>query len=121
MIQTCPFLLGNLPADCSTATQNESESVQPTPAESLPKAESPSSTKAASEQNPNSSDMSAEFAKFAEAASKSAAEAPSDAAFAECLAETMRQLSQNNEQLKVMTSLMTVEKKFLISIFFFYD
>lgn len=45
--------------------------------------------------------MSAEFAKFAEAATKTVSEAQPDTDFTQCLAETMQQLSQNNEQLQV--------------------
>ncbi|XP_042226228.1 peroxisomal biogenesis factor 19-like [Homarus americanus] len=44
--------------------------------------------------------MSAQFAKFAEAASKTTSEAPPGADFVQCLDDTMKQLSQNNEQLQ---------------------
>lgn len=56
--------------------------------------------------------MSAEFAKFAEAAAKSASEAQSDADFTGCLAETMKQLNQNNEELKSVPNAEDLSKMF---------
>lgn len=45
--------------------------------------------------------MAAQFAQFAEAATKSAEQSKSDADFTECLADTLKQISENNEQLQV--------------------
>ncbi|KAK7069080.1 Peroxisome chaperone and import receptor [Halocaridina rubra] len=77
-----------------------------------PEPASASDTKATPAEGLDFSTMSTEFAKFAEAATKSAAEAPSDAVFTECLAETMRQLNQNNEQLKNVPNADDLSKMF---------
>lgn len=47
------------------------------------------------------SSMAAQFAQFAQAATKSAEETKSDADFTQCLADTLKQISENNEQLQV--------------------
>lgn len=56
--------------------------------------------------------MSAEFAKFAEAATKTVSEAQPDTDFTQCLAETMQQLSQNNEQLQSVPTADDLNKMF---------
>lgn len=58
------------------------------------------------------SSMSAEFAKFAEAATKTVSEAQPDTDFTQCLAETMQQLSQNNEQLQSVPTADDLNKMF---------
>lgn len=45
--------------------------------------------------------MAAQFAQFADAATKSAEQSKSDGDFTQCLADTLKQLSENNEQLQV--------------------
>lgn len=47
------------------------------------------------------SSLSAQFAQFAEVAGQAATTAQSDADFTHCLADTLNQLSQNNQQLQV--------------------
>ncbi|KAG0716511.1 Peroxisomal biogenesis factor 19 [Chionoecetes opilio] len=46
------------------------------------------------------SSMATQFAQFAQAAAKSAEETKSDADFTHCLADTLKQISDNNEQLQ---------------------
>ncbi|KAK4315944.1 hypothetical protein Pmani_012856 [Petrolisthes manimaculis] len=75
-------------------------------AEKAPTATTTTSTTAAGDKSAEGlppvdiSSLSAQFAQFAEAAGQAATTAQSDANFTHCLADTLTQLSQNNQQLQ---------------------
>lgn len=75
------------PAVAAAATTTQASS---TPAQ--PSAEAP---------EVDLSSMAAQFAQFAQMATKSAEEAKSDADFTQCLADTLKQIGDNTEQLQV--------------------
>lgn len=105
---------GNLPSDSGAQVQKTEKDQSPseTSPTSAPAAGSGSAANEIPEGSIDFSAMSADFAKFAQAAAKAAAEAPSDAPFTDCLSETMKQLSQNNEQLKSVPTAEDMTKMF---------
>ncbi|XP_068209870.1 peroxisomal biogenesis factor 19 [Palaemon carinicauda] len=105
---------GNLPSSASSQVQEteKDKSTSETSPTSAPAEGSSPSGSEIPEGSIDFSTLSADFAKFAQAAAKAAAEAPSDGAFTDTLAETMKQLSQNNEQLKSVPTADDMTKMF---------